>query len=152
MRIDGKLSRDICICRGLRQGDPLSPVLFNAVIDLALKQLDSNIGVRVGNDTLSCMAFADDLVILSNTPKGLQSQFALIENALGTCGLTSNAGKCATIRTDVDRKSKIWCCNPNYFLVSRNGNLVKALNIIEGYQYLGNTVKVGRASETPLMH
>ena len=69
---------------------------------------------------------------------------------MGYLPLTLNAEKCATIRTDVDRKSKIWCCNPNDFLVSRNGKLVKALNIIEGYQYLGNTVKVGRASETPL--
>lgn len=34
--------------RGVRQGDPLSNQLFNAVIDMCLSGLDPNLGCEVG--------------------------------------------------------------------------------------------------------
>ena len=43
IRANGQLSDEIAVNRGVRQGDPLSPVLFNAVIDLALRHLDPEI-------------------------------------------------------------------------------------------------------------
>ena len=70
LRVNGEMSQDIMVRRGVRQGDPLSPVLFNSVVDLALRQIDQEIGISVGTETLSCLAFADDLVLLATTPKG----------------------------------------------------------------------------------
>ena len=116
LRVNGELSQEIRITRGVRQGDPLSPVLFNSVIDLALRYMDSNIGVTVGGQMLSCLAFADDLVILAQTPNGLQTQFKIVERALEFSGLTLNAQKCNTISTSVLGKSKVWAVNPNDFL------------------------------------
>ncbi|RLJ22878.1 hypothetical protein DJ031_00040 [bacterium endosymbiont of Escarpia laminata] len=150
LRVNGELSQEISVNRGVRQGDPLSPVLFNAVIDLALRHLDPSIGVPVGNEVLSCLAFADDLVLLAKTPRGLQSQYSKVEKALGLSGLALNAQKSATIRIDVLGKSKQWSCNPTDFLVSRGGDLIKALSISEGYRYLGNLVGAGRLASTTL--
>ena len=39
LRVGGQTSEEITIARGVRQGDPLSPVLFNTVIDLCLRIL-----------------------------------------------------------------------------------------------------------------
>lgn len=148
LRVGGQLSEEIRIARGVRQGDPLSPVLFNTVIDLCLRHIDSNIGVSVGDQTLSCLAFADDLVLFSKTPTGLQRQFTIVESALDKCGLAINARKCSSIRLDVHGKRKIWACNPHDFVRSRNGDLIKALSIVDGYRYLGNLVCAGTASDT----
>ena len=93
---------------GVRQEDPLSPVLFNSVIDLALRKIDEGIGVGIGTNKLSCLAFADDLVLLASTPRGLQRQFDNIELALGKSGLKLNVNKSATIRLDVHGKCQKW--------------------------------------------
>ena len=143
LRVDGTLSRAISVNRGVKQGDPLSPVLFNSVIDLALRKIDDEIGVSIGTDKLSCLAFADDLVLLASTPRGLQSQFKNIELALGKSGLKLNVNKSATIRLDVDGKRKTWVCNPSDFLRGQDGQLVKAMSITDGYKYLGNSVSAG---------
>ena len=142
LRVNGTLSQAISVNRGVRQGDPLSPVLFNSVIDLALRHIDQGIGVSVGQEKLSCLAFADDLVLLASTPKGLQTQFNSIELDLGKCGLELNVEKSATIRLDVHGKRQKWVYNPSAFLRGKGG-LVRAMSITEGYKYLGNSVSAG---------
>ena len=82
LRVSDGLSDEIMIKRGVRQGDPLSPVLFNAIIDMCIQHIDPNIGVPVGDQTLSCLAFADDLVLLAKSPRGLQHIFTTIERPL----------------------------------------------------------------------
>ena len=94
----------------------------------------------------TCMAsrvwhkFADDPVLFSKTHTGLQRQFSIVESVLDMCGLAINARKCSGIRLDVHGKRKIWACNPHDFVRSRNGDLIKALSIVDGYRYLGNLV------------
>ena len=64
--VGGKSTRRIKINSGVKQGCPLSPMLFNLIIDeliIRLKQLQ--IGVKLGENLISVMAFADDLVLIS---------------------------------------------------------------------------------------
>ncbi|KAL6418735.1 hypothetical protein ACFW04_011829 [Cataglyphis niger] len=58
--------------RGVRQGDPLSPVIFNIVTHQLLQKLSSDVGVRLGKTTVNATAFADDLLLFATTPQGLQ--------------------------------------------------------------------------------
>ena len=46
---NGKRSDPIHVNRGVKQGDPLSPFLFNAVIDWAISSLDNHLGFSFGD-------------------------------------------------------------------------------------------------------
>ena len=56
--------------------------------------------MKVDSERLSCLAFADDLILLASMPQGLQNQFTRVELALSRCGLSLNVGKSATLRLD----------------------------------------------------
>ena len=63
--------------KGVRQGCPLSPSLFNIYINDIEKRLsgvnDSPITLALDNGTnISCLLYADDIVIMSLSEEGLQ--------------------------------------------------------------------------------
>ncbi len=50
---------------GARQGDDLSPTFFSIFInDLATGIKDMNIGVPIGDEQISILLYADDIVLL----------------------------------------------------------------------------------------
>jgi len=63
----GERSEVIRSGRGVRQGDPMSPHLFNAVIDWVIEDLDLSIGALIGEGRTNVCAFADDLVLIAAT-------------------------------------------------------------------------------------
>jgi hypothetical protein len=80
---------------GVKQGDPLSPLLFNLAIDPLLSKLE-NFGEgygSVGNGT-SVLAYADDLVLLSGSWDGMYKNIGILEAFCGLSGLKVNSAKC----------------------------------------------------------
>ena len=60
--------------KGVRQGDTLSPTLFSIFInDLATDIKRLNMGVKFGDEDLSILLYADDVVLLSDNAEHLQS-------------------------------------------------------------------------------
>ncbi|CAB0028302.1 unnamed protein product [Trichogramma brassicae] len=90
-------SEDIYPTCGVKQGDPLSPFVFNCVIDEMLKRSPTDIGVNLGGLRVDVMAFADDLNLLASTKSGLQQLIDYVVGFLGQCGLTPNTGKCSSL-------------------------------------------------------
>ena len=64
VRIEGTLSSFFENKTGLKQGDSLSPILFN----LALQKVMQSIqiipsGIKIGEEKLNILAYADDIVL-----------------------------------------------------------------------------------------
>lgn len=93
----GNHSKVVHPTRGVRQGDPLSPLLFNLTLDEFFQQLPSEISFESEGFVMSAMAFADDIILMASTRNGLQSQLHRLEEHLQRCGLEANASKSATL-------------------------------------------------------
>jgi len=71
----GKLTTPFPSKIGVRQGDNLSPTLFNIFINDLPKYINrehETFPVTLGTTTLNCLLYADDLVLISTTKEGLQ--------------------------------------------------------------------------------
>lgn len=90
------VTRQLKLNLGVKQGDPLSPILFNLSVDPLIYALERDgIGVEVSNGvTLSVIAYADDLLILSNSWDGMDFNLKILECFANTTGLRVNPDKC----------------------------------------------------------
>jgi hypothetical protein len=87
--VNGYLTRPIRQRRGLRQGDPLSPILYNLMLEPLLRSFQTKMTGYKLNHTLSltCMAYADDTILFINSPEELQhsmkiyDKYAKVSNA-----------------------------------------------------------------------
>lgn len=131
----GTRTRPVTVQRGLKQGCPLSPLLYmlyTAGLEHAL--LDSGVGFKLNwsDDgtpttwTLPGLVFADDLVLLAENKAQLQHLVETSANHLDTLGLAFNPKKSAVLRFSGD-------CG-EAALVLPNG---EELPRLEEYRYLG---------------
>ncbi|KAI3366680.1 hypothetical protein L3Q82_009217 [Scortum barcoo] len=72
IRIAGSKSDLFPVHVGLRQGCPLSPVLFIIFMDRISRRSQGPEGVRFGNHRISSLLFADDVVLLASSSQDLQ--------------------------------------------------------------------------------
>lgn len=124
--------------RGVLQGDPMSPILFNYVIDRALAHLNNSLGYSLGGRRISAIAFADDIVLVSGSVQGLQRNLDSVAKALGAHGLTLNVGKTSALSYKGFTSSKtrrMAVCTVRAF---HYGNLpIRQLGPAEEWKYLG---------------
>lgn len=82
------------IKRGVRQGDPLSPLLFIATLESIMSQLDwRGRSIKIENNYLSHLRFADDSVLLSETGSELEYMIESLNEASRVVGLRMNISK-----------------------------------------------------------
>jgi hypothetical protein len=114
---------------GVRQGDGLSPTLFNVFINdvQSMFNADDSTPARYGNVKLGCLIYADDLVILSESPLGIQNS------------LNKLAMYCKRWKLEINiSKSKIMIASSRTtktdYIFTINGN---ELEKVKRYKYLG---------------
>ncbi|NXM09834.1 PO21 protein, partial [Tyrannus savana] len=79
---------------GVKQGDPMSPLLFNLAIDPLLCKLEEcGKGFQQGRNTVTAMAFADDLVLLSGSWEGMETNIKILETFCELTGLRTQGEK-----------------------------------------------------------
>lgn len=88
----GKYGPSINPSEGLRQGCPLSPLLFNIYISLTIKSLNS------GKPFPSIISYADDLMLMDKDQNALEKNFVVLKNSLKEIGLEINLSKSKKIR------------------------------------------------------
>ena len=95
------LTAHIPVLSGVKQGCPLSPIIFNLTIDLiirAIKQSFSKIGAaKVHDIPFSVLAYADDLVVISRKKDRLQTLLNAASSTATDLGLSFRPDKCASI-------------------------------------------------------
>ncbi|KAK7878986.1 hypothetical protein WMY93_034179 [Mugilogobius chulae] len=126
----------LAIKLGVKQGDPLSPTLFNLSLDPLLYALDKmGRGVEFGEDsTVTSLAYADDLVLLSDSWDGMARNLAIVEAFSGLSGLKTNPKKCASFFLQhVGRKVHLNNCS-RWVL---GGQPIKQVGHGEHVKYLG---------------
>jgi len=137
LRVGGKTGQRIHCLRGVRQGDPLSAVLFNCVIDEVLGSLDAGTGYTLtGNILVNCMAFADDLITVSSTTHGQQRLLDTVSNELRQGGLALNPSKCSSLNIVVDGKAKRWTVDSRSVLRLDDAPMT-TMSIVDTYKYMG---------------
>ena len=89
----------LLINAGNKEGCPLSLLLFNLIIDELLEKIKKlNVGIKVANELLCCMAFADDLVLLLEDKIHMQMLIEECKEFFDRKGWQANAIKCASLR------------------------------------------------------
>ena len=145
VKLDDKLTKFFQCKKGVRQGDPLSPVLFNIFLNDLFKEL------RTGNcdpvflkesDPFNALAYADDIVLLSTSKEGLQRALDITQKYCEKWRLSINHNKTKSmIFSRGNQKIK------STFTV--NG---KELENVKEFKYLGITIHKKSCSFTPTLN
>ncbi len=107
---------------GVKQGDPLSPLLFGIFVDQVTSFLTRQLpdaGVRIGGMLLACILYADDLVLLAHDTHTLQQ----LVNALALF--------CSATKLNVNVAKTEFMVFDKHFLRVPNG----------GLRYMGHTIQ-----------
>ena len=136
VRIGGKVSKKFNVSCGLRQGCVLSLLLFIIYMDRIVRRSSVGEGVKLGQENISHLLFADDLVFLAESECSLQLMLERFE--------TECSDACMRISTS----------KTNAMVVSRATSqcnlLVEgvALKQVEKFKYLGYTFTSDGRAET----
>lgn len=93
VKVQNSTSHTFRVTRGLRQGDPISTVLFNFVLEHVIRNITTNPGGTLFNRSVFWTAYADDINITARNKRALKEAFAEMEEAAREVGLVVNEGK-----------------------------------------------------------
>jgi len=98
-KCDNTVTGQIPILVGVRQGCPLSMLLFNIAINPVLLELDQQSygGMIIANHRVSCLAYADDLVLLADNQSHMQLMVDKAVELTNILGIKFRPSKCARI-------------------------------------------------------
>lgn len=66
------LTDTVPIATGIRQGDSLSPTLFNVVMNEIIEEVrTTDVGYKMGNKQIKVLCYADDAVLLAESENDL---------------------------------------------------------------------------------
>ena len=117
---------------GLKQGCPLSPLLFNIYINDLVKYLDNETDtLKLQGSPISHFLYADDLVLLSTSKDGLQKNLDRLNTFAEDKDLTINTSK-----------SKVMIFNKTGRTIKKHLMVNQVpLEVVQSFTYLGVDIK-----------
>lgn len=107
IRARGGQEVEIELKRGVKQGDPLSPLLFNLVLDPIIEELERNTeGIIIQEENVAVLAFADDMILIGKDKEIAKTQLRMLDTYLNSLGMSLSIGKCSTF--EIKTKDKTW--------------------------------------------
>jgi hypothetical protein len=93
VRVGKYLSDSLPIQNGLKQGDVLSPLLFNLALEYAIRKVQENqVGLKL-NGTHQLLAYADDVNLLGDNVNAINKNTETLIDASKVVGLEVNIEK-----------------------------------------------------------
>ena len=136
---------EIPVLAGVKQGCPLSPILFNLSVEIILRSILAKADVvgpaKHHGACISVLAYADDLVIISRNAAALQKLLDAASETANLIGLEFRPDKCASLSATYS-KHKPTNIELNDFIVQ--GQPIAPLDQHEHYRYLGVPIGVMR--------
>jgi len=129
VRVGQELSNEVPTSDGVRQGDSLSPLLFNLIMDKIIQNIEeTGRGYKMGSNEVKCVCYADDAVLISDNEDDLQRQLFNLINTADKYNMVISAEKtkCLTISREPVR------CK----LIAYN----KPIEQVSTFKYLGVTI------------
>lgn len=134
--------------RGVKQGDPMSPWLFNLALDQILEGQEEY-AITIGAIVLNQMAYADDLILFASSQEEMQKRIERLTIGLGRLGLELNARKCCVLSIRGDKKRKFSFVDTDVS-ISVDGTRLPVVTAVSEFRYLGVQFNWKGVARTPL--
>ena len=110
IKLNGEKLKAFPLKSGTRQGCPLSPFLFNIVLEvlaIAIRQHKGIKGIQIGKDEVKLSLFADDMIVYISDPKDSTKELLqLINTFSNVAGYKINSKKSVALLYTKDKKSR----------------------------------------------
>jgi hypothetical protein len=128
---------------GTRQGGVLSPKLFTRYIrELLTDIVNSGVGCNVGGVMLNVLAYADDIVLLAPSWRGLQCLLDLLTNHASKINVVINTSKFVCMVFFPSNLSKIVAKSFPQFHVG-----LVTLQFVSSFKYLGHRISANGSDD-----
>jgi hypothetical protein len=94
--LNGEKLKPFPLKLGTRQGCPLSPLLFNIVLEFlarAIRQEEEIKGIQISKETVKISLFADDMILYLKDPKNSTQKLLDTINSTASCRIQNQLKK-----------------------------------------------------------
>jgi hypothetical protein len=139
-------TKSVRMLQGVRQGCPLSPILFNFFVNELARMLEkTGVGVKYCDEIISSLLYADDVVLMADTKEELQVLIDTVDQFCRSWHMDINLKKCEVMVMQPQRgysfcspkDRKEGPCGPACSMAQHWSCRGTKLKVVDKYKYLG---------------
>jgi hypothetical protein len=135
VKIQNKLSDSFMTNTGMKQGDSLSTVLFNIILEIVLREIHVNLGGTIFNRTQQILAYVDIAILTRNT-NFLNEVLEQMQATSSSAGLIINTEKTKYMQR----------CERSEMVINGIAIAKKSFEEVSAFKYLRSLIMGSNAS------